>query len=328
MDAKITKQRLARMLSYDWIKIAVFAVALIFFWTLVLTTTATRITPAQKFYVFNHQNNLTFRSKFSAHLSDCFEKDVFSYEVLEFKEEDLVTAGDAYASTIMEARVSTGEGDVIFISDQGDPNYTKTDEETGEIVPVYTYVESFVGLYYPSLYQFSGENGYFAEMEKFLNGYYGGDYKTGTLNEEKVKSDFRARIKRTKDKRFKKEEQIQHGEKAEVERIKKYKTALEEFNGYLQKGTVKFRKVEVKLGNGETLSGDYAINICPDESKSNLREYVAYTTQKITEQGGTIPVVTAQDMHVCFFEFDKTEKSFEYENLLYLNNLIRVSLKG
>ena len=57
MDAKITKQRLGGMLSYDWFKIVAVAAAVILGWSLVLTMTATRITPAQQFTVFNHYAN-------------------------------------------------------------------------------------------------------------------------------------------------------------------------------------------------------------------------------------------------------------------------------
>ena len=83
MDAKITKQRLTRMLSYDWVKIVVIAVAIIFFWSLVLTTSAPRIPPAQNFYVYTHQSNLTFRDKFYTHLDQQFQGGTFSYEIIE-----------------------------------------------------------------------------------------------------------------------------------------------------------------------------------------------------------------------------------------------------
>lgn len=327
MDAKITKQRLTRMLSYDWVKIVLCAVAIIFFWSLVLTTSATRITPAQNFYVYNHQSNLTFRDKFYTHLDQQFQGGTFSYEIIETTQGDMVAAGDQ-ADTVMQARLSVSEGDVMFVADIADKNYMETNAETGEVTAKYTYVESFVGSYYYALYEFNGENGYFAQLEAFLNEYYGGDYKTGVLNEEKAKADFRARITRTKDKRFKKESQILEGEKAEVERIKKYKAALEEFNGYLAAGLVEFKTVDLELSEGWKVQGDYAINICPDEEKTPyLKEYVAYATPVTDENGVTTNIATAKDMHVCFFRFEDMEKSFEFEDLVYLNSLIRVVIK-
>ena len=42
MDAKITKERLGLLLSYDWIKIACICIAAVAAWLLLFTSTATR----------------------------------------------------------------------------------------------------------------------------------------------------------------------------------------------------------------------------------------------------------------------------------------------
>ena len=55
---KITKKRLNILLSYDWIKIILLAVAAILVWSLIFTMTATRVTPAQNFTIFNYTGNL------------------------------------------------------------------------------------------------------------------------------------------------------------------------------------------------------------------------------------------------------------------------------
>jgi hypothetical protein len=166
-------------------------------------------------------------------------------------------------------------------------------------------------------------------MENFLNEYYGGDHKTGVLNEEKAKQDFRARISKNKDKRFKKQAEITAGEQAEIERIKKYKTAFDEFNAYLGAGVVSFTKVEREIGNDIQVSGNYALNICPDENKNpKLKDYVSYVTEKVNADGVKLNVATAQDMHVTFFRFRDVEESFEFEAVLYLNDLIKTCLAG
>ena len=59
MDAKITKLRLSRMLSYDWLKIIGAAAAVIIVWVLIFTMTATRITSAQTFTVHNYLGNIS-----------------------------------------------------------------------------------------------------------------------------------------------------------------------------------------------------------------------------------------------------------------------------
>ena len=56
MDAKITKKRLGHLLSYDWIKMILAVVLAIVVWSLVFTTSATRITNTQRFVVCNYLN--------------------------------------------------------------------------------------------------------------------------------------------------------------------------------------------------------------------------------------------------------------------------------
>lgn len=328
MDAKITKQRLSRLLSYDWLKIIALAVAAIFFWTLIFTMTATRITPAQQFTVINYTSNRSLSDAFNDSYAKAFKDGVFSYEVLETNVNDLNTAGE-YASTVLEARLSTSEGDVIFIPDIGDKDYAKKNEDTGETTYEYTYIESFARRYFTSLYELEGEDGYFARLEKFLNGYYGGDYLNGELDTARAESVFKARIEKNKDKRFKTAAQIEQGVKDEIERIEKYCAAYKEFNGYLQEGLVEYTYVKIVYGKGEKdfREGMYALNICPDESKAGkLKNLFAYQVTEQTEDGNNVSKATAKDMNVLFFKFGDVEESFEYESLLYVNYVIRTSL--
>ena len=60
MDAKITKTRLSRLLSYDWLKIVGVIAGVILVWSLIFTMTATRITPAQQFHVLNYVGNYSW----------------------------------------------------------------------------------------------------------------------------------------------------------------------------------------------------------------------------------------------------------------------------
>ena len=82
MDAKITKIRISRMLSYDWLKIVIASVVAIIVWTLVFTMSATRITPAQQCTVFNYVGNTSFSlTNFNALYNKAFEQKVFSYAI-------------------------------------------------------------------------------------------------------------------------------------------------------------------------------------------------------------------------------------------------------
>ena len=331
MDAKITKQRLAHLLSYDWIKIIAVAVAAIIVWVLVFSITATRITPAQQFSVINYHCNNTLSGDFSDAYNSALEgkNKVFSYEVIEGNTHDLTIAGDEWP-TILEARMTVEEGDVLFVPDIPDKSVSGQDPTTGEAV-TFSYLETFLMRgYFTHAYELAGETGYFASLENFLKGYYeGGDYVNGTLDEKKAESDFRARIKRNKDKRFKKEAQIKQGIQDEIARIQKYRDAYIEFQGYLDSGLVEYTHVKIFYGEGENdfVEGKYGLNLCPDENKMDkLKNYASYRTVGVDEDGNeTQDFITAKDMNVVFLRFDGVESSFEYESLLYVNYLIRLS---
>lgn len=326
MDAKITKKRLARMLSYDWIKIVALSVAAIIVWTLVFTMTATRITPAQQFTVFNYYCNTSLsHTNFYNSYEKAFTDGVFSYEVIEYTTNDLVDSGE-YASTILEARVATDEGDVIFIPNIGDENTAKTDEN-GDAVYERTYIQSFFSGYSPYVFDLDE---YFADLKTYLDGFYNGDHVNGELDEAKVTEAFTARIKKNKDKRFKKDAEIEQGKKDEIARIRKYRDALMAFNGYLDAGLVSFTSVQLKNENGEVaVEGNYALNLCPDEATMGglKNEFYYQTTETVIAEDGTKTTEkrnTAKDMHVLFFDMPNTEASFEYESLLYVNYLIEL----
>lgn len=117
---------------------------------------------------------------------------------------------------------------------------------------------------------------YLEEMEEYLNGYYGGDYAKGEADKQKIETDFRTRIKQTKDKRFKKESEIREGIAKELARIEGYRQAFIDFNGYLESGVVELQETTLYLQNsatGEKLekTGKFSINLCPDERMEDLK---------------------------------------------------------
>ena len=326
MDAKITKERLNRILSYDWLKIVGIAVAAIFFWTLVFTTSATRITPAQQFTVINYWGNVSINQTFSSDFSKAFNDGLFSYEVLEITEVD-VGGNSEIGATLMETRVSTEEGDVVFV-----PNIERAGSEYTINGQTYTdtCLQSLVRSYRWALTNLDrkAEDGYFKQLERFLNQYYTDGYTNDVLNEERIKQDFLKRIAKNKDKRFKKDEQVQQGIQNEIARVKKYRDALIEFDGYLASGLVEMTNTVINdTKTGEKIfEGVYAINICPNPDKMpKLNDLVAYKEEVIKDGEVQAPKLSAKDMHVAIMNFDGIEESFEYESLLYINHVIRVS---
>lgn len=326
MDAKITKKRLGRLLSYDWFKIIAIAVAFIVFWSLVFTVSSTRITPSQQFTVFNHYANVPLDyGRFDDDFDAALGGGVFSYEVIETDIIDLSQAGDN-VYTMCDTRFTTGQGDMMFI-----PHILDTEMQEDGIAM--SYLESFFARY-------GGVNGYIQNWDEYmqsartyLNEYYQGDYVNGTLDKVKAERDFRARAKANKDKRFKKEKHIQKGVEDEFARFEKYRKEFVIFENYLNTGVVKFENVIYKdLSTGEgyinettgevLVQGNYALNICPDESKMNrLKERVSYT---VAQEDGSLKY-TAQNMCVMLFFLPGMDADFQYETISFLNMVIAAS---
>ena len=323
MDAKITKTRIAHMLSYDWLKIVGLALALILFWNLVFTTTATRVRPSQQFTVFNHQANRVLSEDFFNDLGNALESGTFSYEVIETTTADLATTGE-YVSILIDSRLQINEGDVIFIPKLADPSTAYEDEENGETKYELNYLQSFLRRNQTYLYDLDPdkEGGYFYELKAYLNGYYGDYHNAETIDEEKIEKDFRDRAKKNKDKRFKTEEQLALGAEKEIERIGKYRDALIKLEGFLASGIVAFEEVEAESLQYQ-YQGKYALNICPDEdTMGEMKKYASYAETGVDQDGKETLRNTAKDMCVMFFDTKGTEESFEYESLLYVVHLI------
>lgn len=326
------------MLSYDWIKILLTIVAAIVAWSLVFTMTATRITSAQQFTVFNYVGNLSFQgTNFYDVYNRAFAEGKFSDEVLELDQFDLPMQADL-ASTQLEAHLGTGNGDLVFAAKI--PNKTSSaykDPVTGEDA-YYSYLEEFLRAYRYQVFNLSldNENSFFKSMERYLNGYFNGDYVNGTLDKAKAEKDFRARIAKNKDKRYKKEAQIAVGLESEYERLEKYRTALNEFYGYLDKGYVKIEATEIRNTQNPSIidaKAAFSLNLCPEKDAlgnenpmKKLALTLGYSTKFIDGQGEEKPTTSAVDMHVCFLNLEGVEPGYEYEGLLFVNELVRTAL--
>ncbi len=321
MDAKMTKLRLGRMLSYDWLKMIGLALAAIFVWYFVFSVSATRITPAQQFTIVNYfGNTATANTELGEKLEEAFNKDVFSYEVIETSIVD-IPAGGNQGYALLETRFATSEGDLIFVPDIDDPDSAY--EVNGETL-YQTYLQKLVRGYGYALYNLdpNDEKGYFKQMEAFLNRYYDGGWENGNVNKKRVENDFRARITKNKDKRFKKEHEITKGIQSEIERIEKYRVGLKEFYGYKDEGLVAFPETKAYSREDGSLIGEgvFYINLCPDVSKmGELKNFAAYAVEN---EDGSVKY-TAENMCVAFMTFKDLEESFQYEDLLFVNYLIR-----
>lgn len=368
MDAKITKQRLGRMLSYDWIKIIGIIVAICIVWSLIFTMTATQITATQKFYVYNYIGNCSFSDEFNDLYNKAFNDGVFSYEILEITQEELTTE----VNTILEARFSVGEGDLMFVAHAPNKKDSYKVGEGEEEKTLYrNYTETFARSRIRYMYNLEGEGNYFAQMEGYLSQYFfeaddlaalrkgeieekdlTPDWDDGEIYEEKVKADFRARVK--KDKRFKTEAQLLQGEKDDVKRLESYRAALNEFYEYLNvQKIVKFETVTLTDGNGTETDYTCYLNLNPsteridgatgevvkdedgytlyDETVKGLTKYLAYNEELVNDEGKTKLNTTSKNMCVAFLSMESLEKQYQVEEgfqgecLLFVNMLIRAA---
>ena len=64
MDNRFTKKRVANMLSYDWLKMVVIVLVIIFVWVLAFTIGAPRATTGQTFGIFYfHGGNFKYSTE-------------------------------------------------------------------------------------------------------------------------------------------------------------------------------------------------------------------------------------------------------------------------
>lgn len=319
------------MLSYDWIKIIFSIVGVILVWTFVFSVTATNITNTQQFTVYSYRGNNALAKGFYTTFSEAFSKDkIFSYEIIEPDYYDFATIENE-ADTVLSVRTDTSEGDVIFLSPAPDLNTKYTDETTGETKYSSSYKTTFVQYYYDCLYHFDkeAEGNYFQVMEEYISQFFDGDWKANDPDREKTDAFFRNRIKKNKDKRYKKASQIERGLQEEYERIVSYKNALLETYKYLEEGLlVPVYETVTDLYRPETTySRAYTLNICPDESKmENLKNIISYPLSYLDENGKIQWKNSTKDMQVAFFKYDDVEEGFACESLLYLNYVVRASL--
>ena len=163
-------------------------------------------------------------------------------------------------------------------------------------------------------------------MAAYLNTYYYGDYTKGEADEQKIESDFLARIKKLNDKRFKTSEEKREGFQQEKERLEKQRTALISFLGYLDAGYVELQQTTLYFqdadGNPVEKAGYYSINLCPDERMSDLKNDVFYS-KTVEGESGEVRVSAADD--ICLVLLNVAEDKYQYarfEGLSFVNYLI------
>ena len=327
MDARITKKRLSQMLSYDWIKILACIVAGIFLWSLIFTTTASRLNPAQTFTVYAYIGTNPAGEFSSKVTSRSALAGGFSYDVIETNIVDLTTAGNQ-AYTLLEARMGVQEGNAAFVS----PLSYEIDDGNGGKTSR-TYVEDLLLRVYPSALSFgsatdaadeTSKTSFFTRTENYLNIYYTAGFENEDgFDAKKAEETFRNRVKTQKDKRYKTEAQIQNGIKDEIARIQGYRKNYLAVKGYLEEGVIKLEETTLTLsysGRTEEITSYYSFNLCPDERMENLKNLICYQ-----DESGSY---TATDMRLVLLNLLKDEYGYGlYENYAFICKIVETYRK-
>ena len=296
MDARITKTRLANMLSYDWLKILAAIAAAVLFICVFFTTVSTR--PGQH-QVFAGESADGF-------MADLKESGVFSYDILEATQETFGTG--QYADAAFTARRSAGEGTVMFT----------TTNRTSEEDPEATVIGECLG----------GERApmaldldvYLQDCENYLIRFFGGDWREGALLEEEAEACF---LKRNgKDRRFRSEEKKREGILLEYERLEQLREDYLFLCARMEDGTLSY--VDVKDDAEVVHHKAFALG-----KLASLRKYYFYTETTKTE---TEEVTVTSAANVCMFVFRNdedegkaaryVENDLRYEPISYLRALI------
>lgn len=237
MDAKITKQRLGNLLSYDWLKILVSIAVAVVLLTLFFTMVGTRPSRAQTFTVYSHAD-LMKGSDFSTLESSLEKKEAFSYEILSIEAESF--HGNEYAGAAYTARRAAGMGTVYLVPET--PKYDdegKLKEDSSALVGLgggVAYDGENAGGCYDTKY-------FLEECGKYLARFY---TQSGELNTEAVRNCFLAR--NGKDKRFRTAAKKEDGIKQEEARIEKLRHDYETVTQAFESGKLSHISYEVEKG--------------------------------------------------------------------------------
>ena len=297
MDARITKQRLANMLAYDWLKIVgMIALAAVFF-SLFFTMIATRATDGQTFYVYAF-NGLTTGSDFSSLTDDMDAKGVFGYDILRTGSEAF-SSNALYGNSVYTARRSAGEGRVMFVNDVRTKNEDGT--ESSKLLDFLDYR----GTEFERFSSFLDPEVFLTDCKKYLTGFFGEDL-SGEPNQDKVREAFMAR--NGKDKRFRTSAKKEAGVKSEVERLIKIR------DDYLL--------VEQEMGQSidymryTTEQKEHTVGL--SMRALNLTDLIYYTVKSEGKE-----VKGNDEVVLCLFNNGTREGDLRYETVNFIAYILR-----
>lgn len=278
MDARITKQRLGNLLSYDWLKMLAAAAAAVLLVVVIFIATATRAANYQKFIVYAY-TDVSSGEDFGYLGRTLKEGGVLSYDVLDTGTEKF-EANTRY--DMFGLRRSTGEGTVMFISDV---RVYKTDEQGNEvldenrlrIVEKESVLHEFAmgGAVNPDRYTASVvyDSRYYLQMcEAYLVTFFGEDWQTAAEPDaEAVRESFFAR--NSGDKRYKTKASREAGVADERQRLLDLRDDFKEVLALFARGVYTHTVYEGEAEDGTRYDSALGINLGKLEGIGRLAYY-------------------------------------------------------
>lgn len=298
MDARITKQRLGNLLSYDWLKILLAIAASVAVLVMFFTMVAARPTAGQTFTVYGYTDVVpgSDQTVLANRLQD---KGVFSYDILKMQSESFYN--NSYAGAAYEARRSSGEGTVMFLSDY----VSEADREAGKTGTLSMMASS--ALIGDTMYLFYNPVKFMSDTEEYLASFFAGDWRAAEApSDEAVRAAFEAR--NGNDKRFRySSEKYEKGVVQEEERILKLRADYLAVESAFESGT--FTYTEYTAEDGKTYP--IAINVGRLPSITELYYYVDESGNRSAEQ-----------LNLMIFDNGDNLGDLQYDTISFLKYLV------
>lgn len=291
MDARITKQRLGNLLSYDWLKILAAIVAAVLVLCVFFTTVKSRPRDGQVYTVYAYKD--LYAGEDDTYLADrLLNQNVFSYEILNTSVEGF--QGNSYADAALTARRAAGEGTVMFVTDIETYN---DDGSVKEQSVLKNFVKSEAGVFLEA-------EKYLSDCEAYLMRFYGAEWRTGELRKDEAESCFRARNEN--DKRYRSESKLQAGIEDEYARIEKLRADYIKLLGLFEDGIYSYSVCE----GADGVEGKYGISV------GKLSGFTRLYFYKDSTNGETVK--KAESISMLLFDNRSRGADLKFETVSFL----------
>lgn len=314
MDARITKQRLSNLISYDWIKILCTVAAALLVLSLLFAVTATRPLSSQQYNIFVF-TDLSVDTSFSQLADELEEDDVFSYDILTVGTEAFTgTTGN----TTYGLRRSVGTGNVLFVTDnpvyeQDEAGNPVLDEEGDPVIETQSTLyslamgitvandEANAGGVYDTVY-------YMDACERYLAEFFGDDWRSSDAFDGSRSPEESFYARNGSDKRYRTEQSRAQGVEDEKARLLELREDYLAVDAAFDEGLFTHTSYENDWGEASNLG----INVGGLHGLKNLVYYTDGENSRTTENINLVLLFNGKD----------AQNDLRFESISFLNYLL------